>query len=150
AAGAVGPVQVGWVDLTDDYLMQYTVGGASYGVGGAYTTNNVPAYTGPLSNGGGYAVNPFAAHIHPDGTTGLGVAGNTIIVDADNTITAVAPNYSRSGQFEFTWNIATGTSSTTPVPYGPITLVNPNASTDVVADSWVGGTYNTTNTGIPH
>lgn len=148
--------QVGWVDVTGNYLYQYTVGGVTYGPSGTYTTSNVPAFsTAWPSNTGGFLANLFAGNNYPGSTPAsvLGSTGYTLNYGVDQSVVPSGIQYFRSGQVRLNWTITSGsnlTNTPTQVPYGPITLVNPNGSLNVVADSWVGGTYNTTNTSIPY
>jgi hypothetical protein len=142
--------QLGWVDLTDSYLNQYTVAGAAYGPNGMYTTANSHGTTG-------YTVNPFTTPFTlVGGSVALGNAG-TVTIAADQVLTHVntvaRPQVTKDGHFVFHWDISSGsntTDATTAVPFGPITLVNPNASLNPVGTSYTSGVYNMTNTAIPH
>lgn len=143
AAPSVG----GWVDLTD-YINGYTVAGATYGPNGVYTTT-------ASSNVAG--VNPFATALYnPRAAVGgagfLGDAGMTLTVSPNNVLTrhhSVAPavnprpQVTNNGQFTFHWDIVSGNNiagATTNVPFGPITLTNPNGVLNPVGTSW-NGTY---------
>ena len=140
---------LGWIELTD-YINAYTVAGATYGPNGSYTTINSHGATG-------YTVNPFAAPFNVvGGSNPLGTAG-TVTIAPDQVLTHVntvaRPQVTKDGHFVFHWDISSGTNTsdlTTAVPFGPITLVNPNSDLNPVGASYTSGAYNMTNTSIPY
>jgi hypothetical protein len=143
-AGAIA----GWYDATT-YLNSYTVAGGTYGPNYGYPTVTMPAYSGATA--GGVQGWPFGGANLVGATAPFGtVPAYTIATNQEITGTG---GINRSGVFKVTWAIRTGnnwTNTTTPVPYGPITLVNPNNSLNVVGDSWIAGNYNMSNTTIPY
>ncbi len=141
---------LGWIDITSNYLNTYVVSGASYGPDGSYVTP-----IGHTTTANPFNLLPAATLVN--GTAPLGQPG-TVTIAANQVLTQHSSTPSRvqvtnSGNFVFHWDITSGTNqadASTAVPFGPITLVNPNASSNVVGDSWVAGTYNTSNTSIPY
>ncbi|WP_300596716.1 hypothetical protein [Niabella sp.] len=119
---AGGGVQ-GFDVFNQGYLWGYNVNPAVYAEAGPYPSTN-------------RTTQHFGGYTHK----------YWILQDQSLEVVGKSNTIARSGEFRVNWKIQSGSNwgdTATKVPFGPITLVNPNNSINPVDDSWVGGNYYT-------